>query len=78
MAAITGLTPNVVYKARRKVLRRLKELGEPYGEDGSLTDGVKAALAQRPPGQVQRSLTDRIERTMASRRREPGGSCHER
>jgi RNA polymerase sigma-70 factor (ECF subfamily) len=69
VAAVTGLSRNVVYKARRKILRRLRELGESYAADGSLTDGVKAALALRPPASVQRSLTDRIERTMASRYR---------
>jgi len=67
VARITGLSRNAAYKARRRVLKRLKELGGSYGDDGQLTDRIKQALHSRPGAAVERCLTTRIEKTMRSR-----------
>ena len=67
-AKVTGLSPNAVYKARANVLKRLQKLGRPYREEGRLLDCLKRALASRPPVQVERTLTTRMEETMRSRR----------
>lgn len=66
-ARITGLSRNAVYKAAKRVLERLVELGAPYRENGQLTKQMKLAIEQRPPAAVERSLTERIQRTMCSR-----------
>ena len=66
-ARITGLTRNAAYKARRRVLGRLRELGGTYGEDGQLSRRIKQAMQSRPSAAVQRSLTTRVEKTMRSR-----------
>ncbi len=64
VARITGMTRNLVYKARRKIMERLRELSGSYAHDGRLCREVRAALACRPAPAVERSLTDRIEKTM--------------
>jgi len=66
-AKVTGLSPNAVRKARARVLGRLQDLGRPYQEKGALLDRVKRALASRPPAQVERVLTTRVEETMRRR-----------
>jgi RNA polymerase sigma factor (sigma-70 family) len=65
-AQITGLSRNAVYKACKRVMERLMELGTPYRTDGRLMQQIKQALEQRPPAAVERSLTVRIQRTMRS------------
>ncbi len=67
VARITGLTRNAVYLARRKVARRLGQLGATYREAGQLDARIKQALQSRPSATVERSLTDRIEQTMRAR-----------
>jgi RNA polymerase sigma-70 factor (ECF subfamily) len=67
VAQITGLSRNAVYLARRKVFRRLSQLGGKYGRDGRLDDRVKRALRARPSAAAERSLISRIEQTMQSR-----------
>ena len=67
VARITGLSRNAVYQARRTVFKRLEELGEPYRRHGQLTQRIKQALELYPEAGVERSLTDRIEKTMRSR-----------
>ncbi len=67
VARITGLTRNVVYKARRKVFSRLRQLGGSYGRDGQLHEQVKQASRLLPPAHIERSVTDRVEKTMRSR-----------
>ena len=64
VAGITGLTRNVVYKTRKKALRRLRELAGSYQEDGRLQERIKQALATRPRAAVMRSMTARVEKTM--------------
>ena len=66
-ARMTGLSRNAVYKAHKRVLERLVELGAPYRQDGRLTQRIKEALEQVPPSAVQRSLTVRIQTSMRSR-----------
>ena len=67
VAEVTGLTPNAVYKARKRVLRRLVELGGEYRDDGQLHQSLKRALKLRPKAIVERGLTTRIENTIRSR-----------
>jgi DNA-directed RNA polymerase specialized sigma24 family protein len=71
-ARITGLTRNAAYKARRRVMRRLKALAGTYADDGRLSRDVREALRLRPPVVTERSLTARIQQTMRSRW-EPAG-----
>lgn len=66
-SAVTGLSRNAVYQARRTVLRRLVELGLPYREDGRLDRRVRRALEQQPEPQVERLLADRMTAAMRSR-----------
>jgi len=65
-AALTGLTRNAVYLARKRVLGRLRELSTTYREDGRLCRRVKAALMLCAEPAVERGMTSRIETTMAS------------
>ncbi len=67
VAQITGLTRNAVYKACKRVLKRLGELGAPYRNDGRLHQRIKQALDSRPDAAVERSLLTRVEKTMRSR-----------
>jgi RNA polymerase sigma factor (sigma-70 family) len=66
-ARLTGLSRNAVYKAHKRVLERLVELGLPYRREGQLIGQIKQALQQRANPVVQRSLTARIQKTMRSR-----------
>lgn len=67
VADTTGLTPNAVYQSRKNVLRRLRDLGSSYRDDGQLDQRIKQALESRPDARVERSLTARIAKTMQSR-----------
>lgn len=67
VAAVTGLSRNAVYLARRTVLERLKELGLSYRDNGRLDHRIKEALEQQPDPHVQRSLAERMTATMQSR-----------
>jgi RNA polymerase sigma-70 factor (ECF subfamily) len=64
---LTGLSRNAVYKANKRVLQRLAELGAPYRVEGRLVQRIKEALEHRPPADVERSLTVRLRETMHSR-----------
>ena len=44
VARTAGLTRNAVYQARKNVVRRLKQLGATYRDDGRLTEKLKQAL----------------------------------
>ena len=66
-ARMTELSRNAVYKACKRVVERLAELGAPYRQNGRLSQEIKQALEQRPPAAVERSLTARIQKTMCSR-----------
>jgi RNA polymerase sigma factor (sigma-70 family) len=67
VARYTGLSRNGVYRAHKRALRRLRELGAPYRRDGQLGQRIKQAFHSRPSAAVERSLTSRIEKTMCSR-----------
>jgi len=68
VAEYTGLSRNGVYRAHKRALRRLRELGATYRKDGQLGERIKQALRSRPNAILERSLTTRIEKTMRSRR----------
>jgi RNA polymerase sigma factor (sigma-70 family) len=62
-ARLTGLTPNAVYQARKNVLKRLRELGAMFEQQGPPDEMIRAAVHSRPCAAVERSLTMRVERT---------------
>ena len=66
VAAVTGLSRNAVYQARRAVLKRLRELGSTYRDDGRLDNKIKQALELQPHASVQRSIAGRVTDTMRS------------
>jgi RNA polymerase sigma-70 factor, ECF subfamily len=68
IAAMTGLSRNAVYLARKRVVRRLKELGARYADEGQLDEVVRAALESLPEGREERAVTGRVRKTMDSRR----------
>jgi hypothetical protein len=47
VSRLTGLSRNAVYQARKEVVKRLKELGAAYRDDGRLGARVKRALEGR-------------------------------
>ncbi len=67
VANYVGLSPTGVYRAHKRALKRLKELGATYRDDGQLGERLKQALQSRPAPAVERSLTARIENSMRSR-----------
>jgi RNA polymerase sigma factor (sigma-70 family) len=67
VAKYTGLSRNGVYRAHKRALRRLKELGAAYRTEGQLGERIKQAIRSHPPAAVERSLSTRIEKTMRSR-----------
>lgn len=67
VARITGLTRNAVYKARKRVLQRLAQLGASYRTGGRLQEQFREAMRERPQAAVERAVTSRVERTMISR-----------
>ena len=66
VAAVTGLSKNAVYQARRAVLKRLRELGSSYRDDGRLDKVIKQALELQPHASGQRSIAGRVTDTMRS------------
>jgi hypothetical protein len=64
VAAITGLSRNAVYKARRRVLRRLRDLAGGYVSEGRLPERVKEALEMRPVPATERTVTRRVRETI--------------
>ena len=67
VAKLTGLSRNAVYLARKRVLKRLRELGTDYREEGHLGERVRRALRSLPEAAVERSLTNRVAKTMCQR-----------
>lgn len=70
-AQLTGLSRNAVYLARKRILQRLRELGESYRSEGRLLERVKQALASAPSAHVERSLTSWMEQSVPARE----GTC---
>ncbi|NQT38440.1 MAG: sigma-70 family RNA polymerase sigma factor [Planctomycetes bacterium] len=67
VAKYTGLSRNGVYRAHKRAIRRLGELGAAYRKDGQLGERIKRAIRERPQAAVERSLNTRLEKTMRSR-----------
>jgi RNA polymerase sigma-70 factor (ECF subfamily) len=67
VARQTGLTRNGVYRACKRALQRLKELGAAYREDGQLSESIIQALRSQPQAAVEQTLATRIEKSMQSR-----------
>jgi hypothetical protein len=61
---LTGMTRNAVYKSRKRVLKRLVELGASYRHQGQLDQRIRQALQSCPAAVVERSMNARIENTM--------------
>jgi RNA polymerase sigma factor (sigma-70 family) len=66
VAQATGLNRHTVYRNRKRILARLRELAGTYKSDGQLQQSIKQALRERPSAAIERSLTTRIEQTMRS------------
>lgn len=62
VAEHTGLSRNGVYRACKRALGRMRELGAEYREDGQLNDRIKQALQSRPRAAIEQSVTMRIEK----------------
>jgi len=75
-ARITGLTRNAVYQARRRVVRRLRELGAEYGDRGPPDETIRAALHLRADASVERSLLTRLEQTRPEQTRRRAADGH--
>ena len=58
-ARLTGLTRNAVYQARKNILRRLRQFGAKFGQQGPPDDMILAALRARPSAAVERSVVAR-------------------
>ena len=67
-ARLTGLSRNAVYLARKRILERLRELGESYRNEGQLLERVKRALESAPAAHVERTLTGWLEQSVSARR----------
>lgn len=66
VALHTGLSRNGVYRAKKRAMARLRELGAAYRREGCLGEQIRQAMRLRPDANVERSLTARIEKTMRS------------
>jgi RNA polymerase sigma-70 factor (ECF subfamily) len=64
VAAVTGLSRNAVYKARRRVLKRLRDLAKDYASEGHLPERVREALEMRPAPATERTVSRRVRETM--------------
>jgi hypothetical protein len=58
---ILGITRNMVYKARRMLLKRLRDLAGDYANDGQLCQRIRLAIASLPEAPVERSVTGAVE-----------------
>lgn len=67
-AELTGMSRNAVYLARRRVLDRLRELGASYADDGQLGAQLRESLNQLPRHEIQRAISERVERTLGEER----------
>lgn len=60
VAALNGMTRNAVYKARRRVMKRLKALAGDYADEGALPARIKAALDLHPAPATERAMRTRM------------------
>jgi len=61
IANATGITPNAIYLARKRVIARLRELGLEYRISGQLGQALKGWLELYPPPSVERTLQTRTQ-----------------
>ncbi len=59
-ALMTGQSRNALYKARRRVMNRLKALTCDYENEGTLPERVREALTLRPAPATERAMTTRM------------------
>ncbi|NUQ65289.1 MAG: sigma-70 family RNA polymerase sigma factor, partial [Pirellulales bacterium] len=64
VARLLGISRNMVYKARREVLRQLRHLAGSYADDGRLCRQVREALESLPAAAIGRSLSGQLAKTM--------------
>jgi len=72
VARVTGMSRNMVYKARRKVLERLRQLAGDYADEGRLCRRVREALESLPAPTIERSITGQIARSQVGIGRRTG------
>ena len=74
VAKLTGLSRNGVYLARRRVFRRLKELGASYRNRRELGRELLEVATRVPSPAVERTMTCRVETAMSPEGRAGDGS----
>lgn len=57
---------NAAYLARKRVLRRLRELGADYRDHGRLDECLREALRTVPDWFAERSVSERVEKALTS------------
>jgi RNA polymerase sigma-70 factor (ECF subfamily) len=72
-ANLTGLSRNGVFLARRRVTKRLKELGASYRDEGDLNSCFRDIAARLPSPSTERTMMTRVETAIQSR----GDAGHE-
>jgi RNA polymerase sigma factor (sigma-70 family) len=60
VAKHTGLTRNGVYRAHKRAVEHLKELGAGYREEGQLCESIKQAIQSRPRAAIEQTVTKNI------------------
>lgn len=66
VARLTGLSRNAAYKARRRACQRLRELGQPYRDEGHLNQQLRQALEALPDATDERSRVIHQTQTLPS------------
>jgi RNA polymerase sigma factor (sigma-70 family) len=69
VARLLGMSRNMVYKARRRVLQQLRQLAGDYADEGRLCRQVREALESLPDAAIGRSLSGQLAETIESGRK---------
>ena len=69
IAKLTGLSRNGVFLARRRVTKRLKELGASYRDEGDLNSCFQDIAAGLPSPATERTMMTHVETAIRSRGR---------
>jgi RNA polymerase sigma factor (sigma-70 family) len=75
VARVTGLSRNAVYLARRRILRRLVELGAHAQPAAALAAKLREALRDAPRPAVERAVTIHVEQTILPARTDDQGTA---
>jgi RNA polymerase sigma-70 factor (ECF subfamily) len=67
VARLTGLSRNGVYLARRRVFKRLKELGASYRHHGELNRDLREMATRLPNPPAERTMMSHVETAIRSR-----------